>query len=108
MRRGRKQRRRCVFLMRNMVTHSAETGDYGGRAPPSEAAAGHYPADMPAEAISDAGTDANPAPVEAPATSEAAPDALKPDDAEAGEWKPYEDDPAKSDEENAAARAEND
>lgn len=68
-----------------------------------------YPDDKPADAeaaTSDASTDAEKA---TPETQDKAADPIDPaKDDDATEWKPYEDDPNKSDEENAAARAEND
>jgi hypothetical protein len=87
-------------------------------AAPADVSATMYPDDKPAgaeAATSDASTDAATA---TPATTDKAADVIDPDkpagddkpktEDKAGDWKPYENDPAKSDEENAAAKLEND
>lgn len=98
--------------------YSAEDGGAGGGAPadtgataeaaPADPAATLYPDDQPAgaePAISDAPTVAE---NETDGNDDDKP-TLDPDKAdEAGEWKPYEDDPNKTPEENAAAKLEND
>lgn len=74
-----------------------------------------YPDDQPAadsaaDVVPEKETDGNvPAPADTEKPTLDPKDAPKTEDnADAGEWKPYEDDPAKTPEENAAARAEND
>lgn len=88
-----------------------------GAAPDASAAADPaatlYPNDKPAGATSDASTDAETATPETqdnekPVTDPAGDDKPKAEDSADGDWKPYENDPALSDEENAAKKLEND
>lgn len=87
---------------------AADTGAPADTAAPADPAATLYPDDQPTgsePATSDASTVAE---TETGGNDDDKP-TLDPDKAdEAGEWKPYEDDPSKTPEENAAAKLEND